>query len=127
MAPRGSNKDISVKHEDYIARLFDGKRSKSSGAAEHDAGDVRSDRYLFECKATRLTVPKWVADFEKVTKEAWSEGRNPVLALRYYKPYGLLADSNGWMDFTIMLANDMCELTSQETCPYTSDNTCAHR
>lgn len=109
MATRGSTKDDSVRQEDYIAKLFDGKRSKSSGAADHDAGDVRTKYLLIECKMTRARKPKFVTDFEKVAKEAWEEGREPMLALRYYDPDSLLSDSEGWIDLTMMLAFDQAE------------------
>lgn len=127
MASRGSNKYLSVQHEEHIASLFKGDRSPSSGAAEGDSGDVRRPSFLIECKCTRTATPKWVADFEKIAREAWETGATPMLALRYYKPYNVLAGHNGWIDFTIMLASDQAALTSQESCPYTSDNTCAHR
>lgn len=56
---------------------------------------------------TRKPPPAaWVQHFEKVTQEAWEEGKDPMLALRYYAPDSPLADSNGWIDFTVMRARD---------------------
>lgn len=109
MAKRGSTKDDSVRHEDHLAALFNGKRSRSSGAAVHDAGDVRTEYLLIECKMTRGRKPKFVTEFEKVAKEAWEEGKDPMLALRYYDPDSLLADSEGWIDLTLMRASDMAD------------------
>lgn len=111
MARRGGSKDLSVRHEDHIAKLFNGKRSRSSGAAEGDAGDVRCPTLLIECKMTRKPPPKIFSDFDKIAKEAWETGKDPVLALRYYKPYSPLAGPDGWVDFTVMLASDHAALT----------------
>lgn len=107
MAQRGSNKELSVRQEDYVARLFDGKRSRSSGAAAHDAGDVRCKQLLIECKMTMSpTTPKFITQMEKIAEEAWEEGKDPVLALRYYSPHSVIAGPDGWIDVTVMLATD---------------------
>lgn len=116
MAKKGSVKYFSVQHEDHIAKLFHGERSPSSGAAEHDGGDVRSDYILIECKMTgnpgaaaSKPLPKFVREFEKIAKEAWEEGRTPMLALRYWSPDSVLAGPNGWVDLTLLLATDMAD------------------
>jgi hypothetical protein len=106
MAERGSKKARSVEQEDKIASLYGGKRSPSSGGAATDQGDVRSDRYLIECKMSGgpgavSHTPKFVSDLEKVTEEAWSEGRTPMLALRYFDPESILADREGWIDLIV--------------------------
>lgn len=113
MARRGSTKALSVKHEDYIAKIFDGVRSKSSGAAEHDAGDVRSDTLLIECKMTgspgvivTKPLPVFVRELEVVAKQAWEESKDPMLALRYYCPTSVLSGKDGWIDLTVRLAAD---------------------
>lgn len=112
MAKRGSVKALSDAHENYIADLLDGVRSKSSGAAEHDAGDVRTPFTLIECKLTGhpgkepKSLPVFVQHLEKVAKEAWEEGKDPMLALRYYKPTSSLARADGWVDLTVRLATD---------------------
>lgn len=106
MAQRGSSKELSVRHEDYVAKLFSGKRSKSSGAAEGDAGDVRCDTLLIECKMTKGRVPTFVHHLEKVSKEAWVEGKTPMLALRYYDPDSPLSHANGWIDLVVLDAHD---------------------
>lgn len=110
MAERGSSKALSVTHEEWIAKLYGGRRSASSGAADNDQGDVRSLEDLIECKLTggpgapaRSTLLK---TFEKVAQEAYSEGREPVVALRFYSPDCVLADSNGWVDLTVRRARE---------------------
>lgn len=116
MATRGTTKALSVLQEERIAHLYRGKRSKSSGAAAHDQGDVRTATELIECKyhgqpgGTPISVPRPVAELEKVAKEAWSEGREPVLALRYYLPDSILADNDGWVDLTVRRTCDDVEL-----------------
>lgn len=110
MARRGSTKRYSVEHEEHIASLYGGSRSRSSGAADNDQGDVRAPHLLIECKMTGRPgdkpkkLPKFVQDFEKITEEAWSEGREPVLALRYFAPNSLLADRQGWVDLAVRRA-----------------------
>lgn|SRR5208282_2836911 len=107
MAKRGSIKDLSVRQEEYIASMYQGRRSKSSGGAGHDQGDVRSNDVLYECKFTGSpanplkAMPKLLKEFEKVTKEAFSEAREPAMCLRFYEPRSILADVDGWVDLTV--------------------------
>jgi hypothetical protein len=93
-----------------------GKRSPSSGAADTDQGDVRADRLLIECKMTGgpnviLTkpLPTFIQQLEKVAEEAYQEGRDPMLALRYYQPESILAGADGWIDVGVMLITDLAE------------------
>lgn len=107
MAKRGTTKRFSVDHEEAIALLYAGERSPSSGAAESDAGDVRSETYLIECKMTGApgevrAKPKFLKDLEKVWEEATGEGRWPVLALRFFQPDSPLADRDGWVDLSVI-------------------------
>lgn len=110
MAARGSRKRLSVDHEEAIARAYAGKRSPSSGGAAHDYGDVRCPDKLIECKATMQTAkPKVLKEFEKIAVEAFAEGREPALALRYYEPTSILADVDGWVDLIVRrVADDRC-------------------
>lgn len=116
MAPRGSKKDLSVKHEEFVAGQYQGRRSPSSGAADHDQGDVRvedGENTLFECKGrfgirtgakeARSTL---VTQMEKVADEAFAEGRDPALALRFYMPASPLASNEGYVDLTVRLLRD---------------------
>lgn len=111
MAVRGSSKYLSVLQEDKIASLYNGVRSASSGAAETDQGDVRTKHLLIECKMTggpgkRSIKPVFLQHLEKVAAEAYSEGREPLLALRYYDPKSILADRDGWIDLVVRRASD---------------------
>jgi hypothetical protein len=111
MAKRGTSKALSVLHEDKIAKELGGKRSPSSGGADNDSGDVRTKLELVECKMTggperKSSKPKFVKDLEKVTEEAFSEGRKPILALRYFDPDSILSDSKGWIDLIVRPLED---------------------
>lgn len=113
MAGKGSNKELSVRHEDFVAYLYEGKRSPSSGASVTDAGDVRGKTTLFECKVKRGeigVVPRrytLVKLMEKIADEAYAEDREPALALRFYSPESVLADQEGWVDLVVRtLADD---------------------
>lgn len=108
-----SKKSLSIEHEDYIARIYRGKRSRSSGAAVSSKGDVRTDEVLYECKLTGAPggVPKrstLLNVMEKTADEAWSEGRQPAVCLRLYNPDSPLANPDGWVDFAVRLASDDC-------------------
>lgn len=103
----------SREHEDWIARLYDGRRSPSSGASSVDKGDVRvsSSRTIFECKCNgapggRSRHPTILGQLEKVTDEAWAEGKRAALCLRYFCPESPLADVNGWVDLTVRPTRD---------------------
>lgn len=112
MAKRGSPKARSVEHETFIARLYSGHRSRSSGAADTDAGDVRVkvEGTLFECKTTgepgKPKSTKIIKEMEKIRLEAYEEGREPALALRYFNPDSSLADINGYVDLVVRLAHE---------------------
>jgi hypothetical protein len=112
MAKRGTVKRRSVEQENHIAALYGGRRSASSGAADNDQGDVRTPELLIECKTmgepeqTKVKRPGFAKDLEKITEEAWGEGRVPVLAVRWYDPDSLLSDRDGWVDVVIKRAVD---------------------
>jgi len=106
MAKRGTVKRKSVEQENFIAAQYNGRRSASSGAADTDQGDVRTFEHLIECKCMGnpeepIKRPAFAKDFEKVTQEAWSEGRIPMLAIRWYDPESILADRTGWVDVIV--------------------------
>lgn len=109
MAKRGTSKWYSIQHEEHVARIYHGKRSRSSGAADNDAGDVRAGKYLIECKTTgkpgHVKTTKLTKDFEKIWQEATQEGRQAVLALRYYQPESPFA-KDGWVDLVVKLADE---------------------
>lgn len=125
MARRGTSKRLSVDHEEYIARVYRGKRSPSSGGAAHDQGDVRCPTALIECKVTMAAGrPKILKEFEKITKEAFAEGRTPVLALRYFAPDSILADVDGWVDLVVRTVGDdqERETEAEYTKPWSARN-----
>lgn len=107
MAKRGTVKALSVAHEAYIAKLYNGIRSPSSGGADRDRGDVRVaalDGCLYECKCAGTfdkpakSIRVVLDDLEKVADEAWSEGKQFAMALRMYAPDSILAGSDGFVD-----------------------------
>lgn len=119
MAKRGTVKRKSVDHEDHIAKVYSGRRSASSGGADNDNGDVRTAELLIECKVTGgpgepiKPLPKFVREMEKITDEAMQEGREPILALRYFNPESILADKNGWIDLSVRRTRDDVSYESQ--------------
>lgn len=112
MARRGTAKRKSQDQERHIARLYGGKPSPSSGAADTDAGDVRTEFALIECKVTggpggekRPSLNKIIEWLEGATREAWEENKDGVVALRVYAPDSILS-VNGWLDLSIRPAWD---------------------
>jgi len=127
MAKRGSTKALSVLQEERIARAYHGMRSPSSGGAATDRGDVRiigpleqgsRSTQLIECKhrgtydKPAKSISVVLGDFEKIADEAWSEGRDPALALSVYAPDSVLADSGGFVDLVVRLVRDDVEYVS---------------
>ena len=99
-------------HEAFIARLYGGRRTKGSGSGVKEKGDVRIETQseIVECKMSgqpgkprRVTLVK---QLEKVAVEAYEEGMDPVLALRYYDPDSTLAKHDGYVDLVVRLAHD---------------------
>lgn len=119
MAPRGSKKALSEEHEHSVAARYEGKRSRSSGAAPTDQGDVRvKSDFLIECKGqfgertgdkpVRSTL---VGQMEKIASEAYEEGKDPIIALRFYMPDSPLANNLGYVDLVVkLLEDDVCQL-----------------
>lgn len=106
-----TSKKLSREHEEFVAKSYAGTRSPSSGAASTDGGDVRNHDALFECKLQgepggRVKGGLLVRNMEKIADEAWEEGRQPVLCLRYWNPSSVLSDSTGWIDLTVRLTRD---------------------
>ena len=94
-----------------MAVHYEGVRSRSSGGADNDQGDVRTTTDLIECKYTGgpgepIKRPKLLKDMEKVALEAWQEGRNPVVSLRFYDPNSPLSGNDGYIDMTVRLMHD---------------------
>jgi hypothetical protein len=123
VAKKGSSKALSVDHEDHIAKSYRGRRSPSSGASDTDAGDVRTQYTLFECKLTGspgklceeheridckdcMKTPTLVRHMEKVAHEAYAEERWPAVALRFYAPHSTLANPQGWVDMTVRMTHE---------------------
>jgi hypothetical protein len=112
VARRGTSKRRSQDQEAYVAKMYDGRVSPSSGAAVTDPGDVRTYSHLIECKQTgeygkeKRSMSVKLDDFEKIADEAWSESRVPMMALRIYSPESVLADDDGNVDLAVRLVTD---------------------
>jgi hypothetical protein len=111
-----TKKEVSVTHENWVAKTYGGVRSRSSGASDTDKGDVRVKTLetIFECKATgipgerskRSTI---LTQLEKVSDEAWAEGKRAALCLRLFCPESPLAGVEGWVDLTVRPTRDDAE------------------
>lgn len=109
---------LSKLQEDHIAKLYNGKRSPSSGASWSDQGDIRYEfhtdeiapydilfSFLGECKTTQaksISLKKEV--WEKIAEEAAHSKRRPCMFIRFH-------DENGkHLDLVIRDVNDDCEI-----------------
>lgn len=83
MAKKNTTKYQSNKQEKKVASQMNGKTVVASGALWNAKADVRSDKYLVECKTTAkdyycVTSKVW----EKIQHEAISDSmRTPILAV----------------------------------------------
>ena len=83
MAKKGTTKYKSNKPEEEVATLFGGKQVIASGSLWFADSDVRSDKYLIECKTTEkdyytLTSKVW----EKIQEEAIQDHmRTPLMVI----------------------------------------------
>lgn len=118
MAKRGTTKRLSVDHENYVASKYNGRRSPSSGASVVDLGDVSTPTHLIECKATGSPTsplkrtPTIISQMEKIAVEAYSESKEPILALRYYLPDSNLSGTDGYIDLAVhILEEDALNVT----------------
>jgi hypothetical protein len=111
MALRGTTKRSSVEQETRVASLYEGRRSRSSGAAVNDSGDVATVDELIECKTTGepgkpARIPVFVNHLAKVVEEARERGRTGSVALRFYSPDHYLSNRDGWVEVTVRLTSD---------------------
>jgi hypothetical protein len=99
-------------HEKYIAKLYQGEGTAGSGNGVRQKGDVRieTDDEIVECKYTDNKDgsgnPRLVKIMEKVASEAYEEGKDPAIAMRWFMPESTLANSEGCVDLVIRLARD---------------------
>jgi hypothetical protein len=97
------------RHESYIEKEYKGEKTKGSGSGVKEKGDVRvaSQAELVECKyLTPQYTPSHVKHLEKVAEEAYTEGLDPAVAMRYYLPDSVLADRDGYVDVVMRLVRD---------------------
>lgn len=112
MAKRGTSKWFSQLHEEFIARVYGGRSSPSSGGVVTDLGDVRTSDCLYECKHTGTfskpakSISLKLDHLEKIADEARAEGRSPAMCLRLYAPDSILSDYDGFVDITARLTAD---------------------
>lgn len=111
MAGDRTTRDLSDRHELFLAELFGGNRTRGSGNQSNQPLDVRMDRSEpfalgFEGKSTRkasLSVP--LATWTKLVEQA--HGLRPALALRFYADDNRLAVVK---DLVVLDAHDLAEL-----------------
>lgn len=82
------NAEMGRIHEDYIARVLDGRRTRASGSQWFDQGDVRNNHdlpfaFCADGKSTKgKQIAVTLAMIEKLREQA--QGERPVMPLRWY-------------------------------------------
>lgn len=84
--------------ERRVARRFGGSTTPGSGNGWVRKADVRTDKYLIECKTTtkesyRITLDTW----EKIWKEALTDDRIPVMIVDIDGTEIMIADPTDFM------------------------------
>lgn len=85
-------------HENYIARMYKGRRSPSSGASWSDRGDVRFEvkddfKFTAECKTTEKKSYSIKLDtWKKAVEEAQEQDRRPCMFVRFEDESGRMID-----------------------------------
>lgn len=78
----GSGGDTPTHQENRVATKLGGKRQRGSGSSDYAKGDVKTERFLIECKQTEkksLSVKgEWLS---KITREAMAAGKTPALSI----------------------------------------------
>lgn len=103
MARKYTTKYKSNKQEKEFAKAVGGRVQIASGALWHSPSDVRSEKYLIECKTTAkasfaITQKHW----EKIQNEALHDGlRIPILNVQLL---------DGSIDLIVMSKDDFLEL-----------------
>lgn len=106
-----TTRQMSDVHEEFLAKLFDGKRTVGSGNQFHDQADVRNDvRRQFHAYA--VDGKSTFASSISVTRAMWGKlveqahDLAPALALRFYDDETLRRS----LDLVVVEANDFQEL-----------------
>ena len=96
--------------ESLVAYFFSGRLRPGSGSFRPFKGDVITDDYLIECKSTekqQFVLKKEI--LLKIEKEAISEGRVPLLVVRFEDK----RNSSGGI-YVISKLDDFLEMNSGE-------------
>ena len=111
MASKPTTRQMSDKHEDYLAEVLNGRKTVGSGNQFNDPMDGRNKRYdqpfalAWDGKST-------LAASVTMTKQTWakaveqSKGEIPMLALRWYSDYRLESD----LDLAVLDMRDFTEI-----------------
>lgn len=90
--------ELAQRHEGYIARMYGGRRSASSGASWSDRGDVRFEvgdvfDFTAECKATeKKSFSIKLETWNKIVEEAQEQNRRPTMFVRFQLETGESVD-----------------------------------
>ena len=108
---RGTTRDLSDKHEDYLVEMLGGRKTRGSGNQPHNPMDGRHDRreepiaFAWDGKSTlgkSISIP--LSMWEKAQEQALSE--RPMLALRWYLNDRLTES----VDLAVISVDDLAEL-----------------
>lgn len=94
---KGSEHNIGNVAERNLAKRLKGRPTVSSGAKEHDKGDVDLGNYLLECKATEAASISIKLDWlAKISRESLCVNKLPALAIQFMED-GRLHRNGSWV------------------------------
>ena len=117
---------MARRHEEFLAELFGGRKSRGSGSQWQDQGDGRNNRmtdpefaFAWDGKSTRgkgITIERTM--IAKIREQAG--GERPALALRWYDTDDLKVIGEDWVavpaaDFAEMLAGARLAITAEQS------------
>lgn len=103
-----STKDFSSKQEKQISKMLGWNTVSASGARSFHPGDIRSDKWLGECKTHMKCTDKILfkfSEYDKICKESIEEFRFPAL----FVDDGSQLLRHTWVMFDpVCVSNKMC-------------------
>lgn len=99
-----NNVQKAKEHEEFIAKLYGGRRSKSSGASFHDPIDVTTDSMVIECEYTENKSYSLKKSFWKEVVNKTHSSKQPALAIRF-----LDLDTGDSIDLLVISVHDDVE------------------
>lgn len=92
------SKPIGTLSEDKVAKRLGAKKTLNSGALDFDKGDMKTDMFLIESKATeKQSFSLKLSYLVKIAKEAYSVQKVPALTVTFVDSKGDPVKLGNWV------------------------------